>query len=130
MAKIPFGDLIAENRILALQWMREGINKGIAMMCHTKAHHIFVQSLHGGPAFDPSAVWDAFEDSTHEHFTHGQTALAVIDSAIAAAENEIATRSAPVPPEVTREKPKAKPKPKPTPKKTTKKRPSKRGGKK
>ena len=98
MSKIPLDALEPAKRIQALKWMEHGVHAGIKRMCENRAHQIFVQSLHGGPPFDPASVWDSFGDNTHEHFDHGADALATIAAKIAEAELEIAQPAPPAEP--------------------------------
>lgn len=126
-----WSELTAKERLQILGWFRDGVNKGIRMLCENRAHQRFVSSLHGGQAFDPEQVWNSYNSQTQTHFDHGFDALQAIDAEVTSAENEIATRSAPAPPESTRSN-----KPKPAKKKadpkpaTSKKRPKKKGGRK
>ncbi len=96
MSTIPFADLTPEQKLKVLGWMREGVDKGIKMSCDTRAHHALVLSIHGGPAFDPVAVWENFGESIQEHFEHAAPAQAAIDAAIVEAELELASAAPPI----------------------------------
>ena len=126
MSKKPFSDLTPQQRLLILGMMEDGIHKGLRMLCENKAHQMFVQSLHGGPPFDPIQVWESYPPGSQSHFADGTAAIQAIVKLREAAHAEIdAQERQPAPTPIPEPTPRAAPK---SP--TKKKRPNKkRGGK-
>lgn len=82
MAKKNWDQLRAEEKILFLEWIRDGLHYEAKRGVETKSYYALIMALQGRQDFSIASIYDSIHEKTVEHLAHTAPYEEIIDAEI------------------------------------------------